>query len=608
MTEKEVIYEPLKSYNSDFKNKINEESNKYFNELVKKSGISIDKDKTLKEEHDKLNSSLNNELNSLKKVKNKKTGFIILSVFLILVAVILLIIGIINISGPVYIPICTIIGSIILLAGSILLFIYISKKITPVIKENTKKSNDLDKLVKNKESEMALNMQPLNSLFDYGMQNEIITKAVPLIKLDKEFDMSKYTYLNKKYNFDEKFEADSSILSVQSGSIEGNPFLIYKELDNEIVNHTYTGSIVVQVRSTNSKGETYYSSQTLTASISRPKPEYFKNTYLVYANDSCSNLSFSRKPVLSKHLDEKELEKFIKSSKKELDKLAKQELTKENGFTPLGNDKFDCLFHALNRDNEVEFRLLFTALAQNNLVDLINSTGPFGDDFTYIKDKRLHYIKSNHSQNFNYSINPKYFESLDIESSRNLFNDYSNNYFKNLYFDLAPIISIPELQQHKSEEYIYDKEYLSNFNRFETEAICNGLDFTNLMHKDTYSDLKFGIIKTNLIKKEENCDLINATCYSFKGEERVEYVPRTASDGKVHTVPVHWVEYFPIEKNNVIKIARSNIKRANINSNISNNSQINNSIIDYAYKKGILGVLLDSEKGINDVDLNTLLK
>lgn len=40
-------------------------------------------------------------------------------------------------------------------------------------------------------------------------------------------------------------------------------------------------------------------------------------------------------------------------------------------ITLLANDEFEVLFRALNRNNEVQFRLLFTPLAQQNMIDLL---------------------------------------------------------------------------------------------------------------------------------------------------------------------------------------------------------------------------------------------
>ncbi len=612
MAEKELISSPYKEYFSRFKGQVEEESNKYFDELVTKSGINKEKDATLKSEHDKLEEDLKNKTKTNNKAKNKKTLFVVLSVLAIIVAVIFIILEIANFATfAVYLNVIFIILIVLMIGGAICSLVYIFKKLNKAVKDATSKQNEAEQKLKDKEAEMRANMLCLNSLFDYNMQNEVITRAIPILGLDKIFDISRYSYLCDKYKFDQDYEENKSILATQSGEIEGNPFLLYKELEMEMREHTYEGSIVVTVRKRDSKGNSYTTSETLHAYLKKERPEYFNTTRLVYANEAGSNLSFSRGPQLSSHLEDKELDKYVKSKKKELDKLAKEQGGFADGFTPLGNDRFDTLFYAVNRTNEVEFRLLFTPLAQANLVDLINSKEPFGDDFTFIKHGCLNYIVTNHSQNFNYSINPSYFETLDIESSRQKFMYYVGEYFKNIYFDLAPVISIPLMQEHKDINYIYNKDggYNSNFNRFEQEVVCNSFDYENLLNPETYKDLKLGIIKTSLIKKEEDEDIVNAKCYSYKGVERVTLVPRTASDGSVHNVPVHWIEYFPLEKDNVVKIKNVNKSRSNMNSNINNNSQFKLNIKDYCYKKGLLGVLLNSdENGYNDVNIKDVIK
>ncbi len=616
MSVKELISNPYREYFSKFKGQIEEESNKYFDELVVKSAINKEKDATLKSEHDRLEEDLNNKTKTNNKAKNKKTLFVVLDVISIVAALVFAFLVITGFtSHETYLNAIYIALIVIFVGLAIWGLVYIIKKLSKAVKDSKNEKDEAEKKLKEKEAEMSANMRCLNSLFDYNMSNEVITRAIPILELDKIFEISRYSYLCDKYNFDKDYEQNKSILATQSGNIEGNPFLLYKELEMGMREHTYEGSLVVTVRKRDSKGNSYTSSETLHASLKKERPEYFKNTRLVYANEAGSNLSFSRNPQLDHHLEDKELQKYVKSKKKDLDKLAKKELGEANGFTPLGNDEFDTLFYAINRTNEVEFRLLFTPLAQQNMVDLINSKEPFGDDFSFYKNGPLNYIASYHSQNFNYSINPSFFETLDIESSREKFIFYVNEYFKNIYFDLAPVISIPMMQEHKDINYIYkkDDEYASNFNRFEQEVVCNSFDYENLLNPETYKDLKQGIVKTSLIKKEGDEDLVNAKCYSFKGVERTTYVPRTASDGSVHNVPVHWVEYFPLEKDNVVKIKNVNKSRSNINSNISsninNNSQLKLDIKDYCYKKGLLGILLNNnEKGYNDVNINDVIK
>ena len=45
--------------------------------------------------------------------------------------------------------------------------------------------------------------------------------------------------------------------------------------------------------------------QTLTASVTKPRPEYFTETWLVYGNEAAPRLSFSRSPCPASSYDEK---------------------------------------------------------------------------------------------------------------------------------------------------------------------------------------------------------------------------------------------------------------------------------------------------------------
>lgn len=63
-------------------------------------------------------------------------------------------------------------------------------------------------------------------------------------------------------------------------------------------------------------------------------------------------------------MNERQLEKYVKRETKKLEQ--KEEKATKNGenFTVMANNEFDALFNGDDRDNEVEFRLLFTPLAQ----------------------------------------------------------------------------------------------------------------------------------------------------------------------------------------------------------------------------------------------------
>ena len=192
----------------------------------------------------------------------------------------------------------------------------------------------------------------------------------------------------------------------------------------------YTGSRVVTWTETvtDSQGHrrTVTQSQTLTASLSKPYPEYNDYTELIYGNEAAPDLSFSRGPSGASNMNEKQIERAVKKGEKKLRKKAQADMTDDDpttNFTQMANSEFDVLFGAIDRDNEVQFRLLFTPLAQQNMTALVKAKEPFGDDFSFIKRGMLNYISSTHSQSFPFDAHPSQFVGYDIDESKRLFSD-----------------------------------------------------------------------------------------------------------------------------------------------------------------------------------------
>ena len=115
----------------------------------------------------------------------------------------------------------------------------------------------------------------------------------------------------------------------------------------------------------------------------------------------------------------------------------------------MGNLEFDALFNALDRDNEVEFRVLFTPIAQKNMIELLKNE-EFGDDFSFIKHLKLNIIDNkkdwvlnifrSHYRDFSYDIIKEKFFKLNTE------------YFDNFYRLFLPIFTIPVYHQHKTKK------------------------------------------------------------------------------------------------------------------------------------------------------------
>ena len=85
-----------------------------------------------------------------------------------------------------------------------------------------------------------------------------------------------------------------------------------------------------------------------------------------------------------------------------------------------------CLIPSLiyfDRDNENQFRLLFTPLAQRNIVDLVKDS-PYGDDFYFIKQNKLNTIYSHHSDNWR-MLAGRNISSYSVDIAKELFTNYN---------------------------------------------------------------------------------------------------------------------------------------------------------------------------------------
>jgi len=149
--------------------------------------------------------------------------------------------------------------------------------------------------------------------------------------------------------------------------------------------------------------------------VTKPKPEYSTHTALVYGCQAAPDLHFSRKAAHTERLSERELERKIRSGEKDLLERAEQSTVEGGDFREMTNTEFDVLFGALDRDNEVQFRVMFTPLAQNNTVDLLRNTSGFGDDFSFYKQGRLNHIVSEHAQTWHMNTSPHHYIAHSVD-------------------------------------------------------------------------------------------------------------------------------------------------------------------------------------------------
>ncbi len=558
------LTEPLKAYNYFLKDAVHEAAVNFFDGLTTKNNIDVDANYfTIKE--------LNKYRAEIEKVQGKMNGKKALKTFLIIMIVLCFVGALISVitlfNNFIWWVILIAVGLVGIGVGLIFLIV---KKVNGAIKEVQAKLNKLQDRANELLNEARSQMQPLNDDYDWNIPAKIFTDTIPLIQMDQYFDPNKFYYLRNKYGFMENEENISSLFA-QSGSILGNPFILERNFVREIRQHTYTGTLTIHWTTVVGSGKNRHvvnHTQTLTAHVTKPRPEYFNETWLVYGNEAAPRLSFSRTPSNANNMDEKQLKKYVQDFYNELDKKSKKRGLNEKPFTMMSNEEFEALFKATNRDNDVEFRLLFTPLAQKNMIDLIKSKKPYGDDFAFIKNKELNYVKSNHMQKAEIDGDPERFKGYDYEKAKKDFVDYIDNYFKAYYFELAPLLSIPLYQQHMSFEEIYKGTVDPNLTAFETEEMANKFDDSLFKHE--LSDTP-AILKRQFVKKNGNDgDYVNVIAHSYQSIAHTEFITKMGGDGLPHQVPVVWYEYIPLTKSTPFAVQQCHTTQKNWLNNVKN--------------------------------------
>ncbi len=599
----EELLEPLKYYEYDLKNRHQENVEAFFDDLLAKSGIDPEENRATCKQYYSETSTANQFDKKLSGGKSLRGFFIFLTILCFVAGTVLIALPLLKVvSYPyIFIPIGVflILGGIFTIIMNSTLLAKKIERLSKIVSEHRAKAEKLKIEAQNQ-------LVPLNRLYDWNIPSRLFTKTAPIIKMDDNCTCKTLNYMI--YNYGLPVHADNvSSIFVQSGTIIGNPFLFERRFSQYMYQKVYTGSITIHwtTTSTDSKGNTvvHHHSQTLTAQVTQPASGYSLDTRLIYCNEAAPKLSFSRAPSGANHMNEKEIEKHIAKFEKKLAKMQQDKIN--SNFTPLGNTKFEALFNALNRDSEVEFRLLFTPLAQKNEISLITSKVPYGDDFSFSKKGMINIIHSSHAQSLKFDGNPYHFYDFDIDRAKDNFVSYNMKYFQGIYYDFAPLLSIPLYQQHKD----YDPKVgnvKNNTSLYEAEVLCNFMDPQVFKPEDCDTEI---ILKATPVATSKNVDIFNIHSYGYQMIPHVTLVPKMGGDGYWHDVPVHWFEYIEVQKDTPVAVVTVGGTKQDY---IANKDSIFQFISTYSmssdiiYQRGLLSFPL--KEGISFIDENEIIK
>ncbi len=538
----DIIQDPVKEYESRYRDEFSNKAAALFEDIVNKSGVS-----------EEANEKLVNEINHLQEVYNSSYAnsgsWGVLYLFLIIVLIIGIIMSAIlvaksnGVSIYIWLTVAWVLGGFFWFKGTKYTVIRID-----FWEQECSKTKSL-RDAKNKEAwDMML---PLNRQFQWENINNLITQTLPIFEIDRFLSKARLNQLLKEYDFDE-FGNDCSVKCCQSGSLNGNPWVLFDVTSQDWEDVTYEGSKTISYLSyetyTDSKGSTRFrfvtKKQTLYATHTEKAPRYTRKKVLVYGlKDDVEKLSFSRVPVNVAGDSIKEDEK-----KKELLKLSRDFI-----ITVMSNDTFEASFYAIDRTDEADFRKVFDASAQAAIYNLLKDKKVgYGDDFSFKKKGKINILISEHMNKTNISCNPKKFHHFNLKKARDNFMHDCEDYFRSFFFTFAPLFCSDVYQNHTWLEDTsptdIDKSIASTY---ECEALAYYMGENTFAPKNAQTQI---LLKAKIEDVNDKTASVNITADAFTVNKRCIYVPKWGNDLVRHKVPVYYDEYIPVSKDTQIKV------------------------------------------------------
>lgn len=464
--------------------------------------------------------------------------------------------------------------------ASLLILIFLFMKVHPTLRELKKHRNQLEALIAKLKGEAWEQMAPLNRLYDWDVLTRMMSKTVPRLEFDPYFTTQRLADLKMVYNWDDSFNKERSVIYSHSGLINGNPFVICRTRKMEWGTKVYTGTKTIhwttRERGTDGKYHTVRHTQVLTANVTAPYPGYYEKTRLIYGNTAAPDLIFNRR---QSGLADKEGSLSYKWKRRSLRKKARD--LSNNDFAMMSNEEFEVAFNTSDRNNNQQFALLFTPLAQENMLKLLkNRTAAYGDDFDFLKHKMINTIIPQHMQSLDLDMNPKQYQNFDYDKAQQDFYTINAQYFRAIYFSLAPLLCVPMYQQIRSQQDIYGHDMKRESAFWEHEALANFWGQNHFKHPQCVTPC---ILKTKKCKGNKDNSTIKVSAYGYRAVPRVTYVSVWGRDGRMHRVPVHWEEYLPVtgvgyidmKEDNIEDVSSSQTQRLNHINNVLKETNLN---------------------------------
>lgn len=550
------IYEPLDRYRTEFQEKFASLTREMFASLLEASGV----DEKKNAETVANIVRLEKEHSTVRRRQRLWQFLVVIAAFAIIILVLVAVFALLDgfnsfVEGD---RLRALLKTLACAVGVTLFGVLLGKVLVPKYRRSAAVARDLSGQLEEQKAQAWAQVNPLNQLYDWDMAAKLITQTIPNIHFDPFFTTLRLQELQQDFDLDDSFNEGQSVRFAQSGSLDGNPFVLGETLKMRWGEKTYTGhkriSWTVQVKDKDGKERTEYRHETLVARVTKPIPVYSEEKFLLYGNKAAPKLSFSRTP--SALSDDKDGIIHTLHKKRVISKLKKfsSNLKDESQYTLMANHDFEAFFHATDRNDEVAFRLLFTPLAQQQMLRLLRDKEKigFGDDFTFVKKGKLNAIYPKHLHEIQLDNDPKRFASYHVKDARTFFQKTCEEYFKAFYFALAPLLTIPLYQETSHNGVTHDSPEHWEASFWEHESLANYHGEKFFQHPKSITR---NILKTQKLNQIEGASVIAVTASGYKGQPRTDSQAVRGGDGRLHSVNIEWTEYLPVEQTKTMLVA-----------------------------------------------------
>lgn len=527
----ENIYDPLTDYAEKFAPRFKEVCAETFADLAAEAKVDVDANR-------KTCAKLYDLRDRLSKVKNRFGNWKFLRALLWVLAALAVLYVIIEWNAMTETTLAAFSGGFTAAMALQILLAY------PKVRKLKTAKAGLEAEADAKEKEAWTQMEPLNDLYDWDIFSRMMTKTVPRLEFDHFFTTQRLADLTQTYGWDGTFNRDRSVIYSHSGLINGNPFVICRTRKMEMGQKSYTGTLTISWTSreygSDGKWHSVRHTQVLTATVTAPFPEYYEKTRLLYGNTAAPDLVFNRyHSGIAGH----ERSHAYRKTLRELRKKARD--LEHSDFAMLTNEEFEVAFDTRDRNDNQQFALLFTPLAQQAMLRLLkDGTVGYGDDFDFHKSRMINMVVPGHMQDIDLDMDPGQFRDFDYDKAEEKFKTRNANYFRAIYFSMAPLLCIPMYQQIRPRSAIYGTDMPRHSCFWEHEALANFWGEDRFKAGDCVTHC---ILKTEQEDQAGDSSRIVVHAYGYSRRQRLTMVPTWGGDGRMHNVPVYWDEYLPVE-------------------------------------------------------------